>query len=138
MAPSLTPRRWDVGDGIGGFKGAIITLPPQSVPASAPVDVLGGKLYRVEVRPPSFGATLRWLTVLDPAGAITFTEPAAATSVVIADLAPRAAYTVQVSPGSGSHVVTVSPGSGAASFMTSGAGVLTVKELRQRGAQQRA
>jgi hypothetical protein len=56
-------------------------------------------------------------------GAITFSEPAVATKVVIADLAPNTAYSVAVLPSGGIHNLTVQPGSG---FTTSALGSLYV------------
>jgi hypothetical protein len=171
-APSATARRWNVTDSVG-FKGAIITLLPQNALNNSPVNVMASKLFRVEVRPPSFASTLRWLTVLDPAtsaagvaasvevaspsanvkgallptsdgnkvvlfasgaaasdpiaGAITFSEPAAATSVVIADLAPNTTYSVNAPVSGANHSVAVTQASGAGTFTTNAAGVLNVK-----------
>ncbi|HET7541199.1 MAG TPA: DNRLRE domain-containing protein [Polyangiaceae bacterium] len=55
-------------------------------------------------------------------GAITFTEPAQATKLVVSDLAPNSTYSVSVQV-SGNHAVTVQPGSG---FTSSANGTLYV------------
>jgi hypothetical protein len=56
------------------------------------------------------------------AGNVTFSEPAQASKVVIAGLAPNTAYAVSVQV-SGTHAVTVQPGSG---FTSSAQGTLYV------------
>jgi hypothetical protein len=56
-------------------------------------------------------------------GAVTFSEPAAATRVVVADLAPNTSYAVSVTVSGGSHSVTIQPGSG---FTSSANGTLAV------------
>jgi hypothetical protein len=56
-------------------------------------------------------------------GAVSFSEPAAATRVVVADLAPNTSYAVSVSVSGGSHSVTIQPGSG---FTSSANGTLAV------------
>jgi hypothetical protein len=56
------------------------------------------------------------------AGTITFSEPAAATTLVIADLAPNTSYSVSVATGPG-HNVTVAPGTG---FTSSANGTLSL------------
>jgi hypothetical protein len=56
-------------------------------------------------------------------GAVTFTEPAAATKVVVADLAPNTAYAVAAPTSGTNHNVTIQPGTG---FTTSANGTLYV------------
>ncbi|HXU72622.1 MAG TPA: DNRLRE domain-containing protein [Polyangia bacterium] len=56
-------------------------------------------------------------------GAVTFSEPAAATRVVVSDLAPSTSYAVSVSVSGGAHAVTVQPGAG---FTTTANGTLAV------------
>jgi hypothetical protein len=171
-APSGTSR-WDVNDSTlpapeGGFKGALTTLLPQGAP-TARIDVDGlHKLYRIEVRPSSPAADLRWLTVLDtsttsagvaaasvPAslsanargtrltwsggnavvlfgagatdtvltGTVSYVEPAAATTLIVADLQPGASYSVTAAVSGSNHNVTIQPGSG---FQASDQGTLYV------------
>ena len=56
-------------------------------------------------------------------GAVTFSDPAAATRVVVSDLAPSTSYAVSVSVSGGAHAVTVQPGAG---FTTTANGTLAV------------
>lgn len=56
-------------------------------------------------------------------GTVTFTVPAAATLVVVTDLAPSAGYSATASVAGGDLTVTVQPGSG---FTTSASGALYV------------
>jgi hypothetical protein len=76
-------RRYNVSDSIGGFKGAITTILPANAvvgqPEGTPENVFStGKLYRLEVRPPTSATTMRWLTVLDPATSALNVLPASA------------------------------------------------------------
>jgi hypothetical protein len=162
-APVSAPtgsRRYDVSDTTGGFKGAITTVLPAGALINNPLDNVfaSGKLFRLEVRPPTPATTMRWLTVLDPATSspnvlpaslvtsssniqgvflaasssnkvvlfgnlagsplappITFSVTAAATTVVMTDLAPSTNYTVSVTASGGNHNVSIQPGSGIAS-----------------------
>ena len=56
-------------------------------------------------------------------GAVTFTEPAAATKVVVTDLAPSSAYSVTAAVAGSSYNVTIQPGNG---FTTTANGTLYV------------
>ena len=56
-------------------------------------------------------------------GAVTFSEPAAATRVVLSDLAASTSYAVSVAVAGGAHAVTVQPGVG---FTTTANGTLAV------------
>jgi hypothetical protein len=54
-------------------------------------------------------------------GTVSYSEPAAATTVVVADLPANTGYSVTVSTSGGNHAVTIQPGSG---FTTSQVGTL--------------
>jgi hypothetical protein len=56
-------------------------------------------------------------------GAVTFSEPAAATRVVVSDLVASTSYSVGVAVSGGTHAVTIQPGAG---FTTSANGTLAV------------
>jgi hypothetical protein len=56
-------------------------------------------------------------------GAVTFSEPAAATRVVVSDLAANESYAVSVSVSGGNHAVTIQPGAG---FTSSANGTLAL------------
>src|SRR5205823_693096 len=56
-------------------------------------------------------------------GAVSFTQPATSTRVVIADLAPSTSYSVSPAPSGSNFIVTVQAGSG---FTTSSNGTLYV------------
>lgn len=57
-------------------------------------------------------------------GAIAYTQPAAATTLIVADLAPNTAYAVTASVSASTHAVQIAPG--ASPFTTSARGVLQV------------
>ena len=61
----------------------------------------------------------------DVVGLVTFTEPAAATKVVVSDLSPATIYAVTTTTSGANHNVTVQPA--ASGFTTTSNGTLYVK-----------
>jgi len=60
-------NRFDVSDTTFGYVGTLTTVYPTSAKINVVDDASLGKMFRIEVRPPSQTASTRWLTVLDAA-----------------------------------------------------------------------